>query len=277
MKVRRIAIVALVVAVGLGLSGCMGFPGPFPGVPAAGDGSHHGNGNGHGNGQDKDKDHGKGSESGNPGGAGAAGMVVSVAGSTAQVRNAQRMTAVTWNDATRFTTESTASSGDLKTGECVAVRRSHPASDDTSGSTPTPGPRGVAAASITMFPAVNGSCAGPLDATGKANANGMLRGGGAVGVVTSVSDGSIVVSRTRGNATREVAVTYDSSTQFGSLHAGSAADVVSGACIVAKGKRAAGTLTATAIAVSPGMSGSCNAPMVKPGPMHPTPDRTADQ
>jgi hypothetical protein len=274
MNTRRLALVALVVAAGLGLAGCSFVGSPSPAASAAQGGP--GNGNGYGGGQ--------GGQGRFGGGAfpGAAGLVAAVSGSTAQVQSPTRQTAVTWTPSTVFTNQVSAASTDLKAGECVVARPAIPSgagakggSGSGSGSNTT-----VAAATIEMSAPVDGACTAgfggnrpgqrpsgaPTAApgTGNGNGNGSTRGPrgfgafGAVGTITSVSDGSLVVAERRGNSTQNVTVTWGSSTTFTKLQAGAASDVVVGVCVLAQGKTDdTGALTATTIAVSPAVDGTC--------------------
>jgi hypothetical protein len=269
MNTRRLALVALVVAAGLGLAGCAAAGSPSPAASAA----QGARGNGFGGGQ-----------GGFAGGAfpGASGLVAAVNGTTAQVQSATRQTAVTWTASTTFTNQVSASSSDLKTGDCVVARPSAgtranggSGGSGTGGSAPTT----VAAATIEMSAPVNGACnigfagnrqgtrpsGAPTAAPGTGSGNGSTRtprggfgGFGAIGTITSLSDGSLVVAETRGGSTQNVTVTYGSSTTFTKLQAGAASDVVVGVCVLAQGKTDdTGALTASTIAVSPAVNGAC--------------------
>jgi hypothetical protein len=285
MNTRRLALVALVVAAGVALAGCSVVGSPVPAASA----SHGARGNGFGDGQG----------GGFAGGAfpGAAGMVAAVTGTTAQVQSATRQTAVTWTSSTTFTDQVAAASTDLKAGDCVVARPAVPSgtgpkggSNGTGGSATT-----VAAATIEMSAPVNGTCAAGLGGkrigqrpggaptaapgNGKGNGNGSTRtprrfgGFGVVGTIASVSDGSLVVTESRGNSAHTITVTYGPSTTFTTLRAGAASDVVVGVCVLAQGKTDdTGALTATTIAVSPAVNGACTTGFgPRGGPGAPTP------
>lgn len=275
MNTRRLALVALVVAAGLGLAGCAAAGSPSPAASAA----QGPRGNGFGGGQ--------GGQGRFQGGAfpGAAGLVAAVSGSTAQVQSATRQTAVSWTPSTVFTNQVRAASTDLTAGDCVVARpalRSGTGANGGSGSSGSPdsggAPTTIAAATIEMSAPVDGTCAAgfggsrtrqrpsgaPTAAPGTGNGNDSARtprgfgGFGAVGTITSVSDGSLVVAEKRGGSTQNVTVTWGSSTIFTKLQAGSASDVVVGVCVLAQGKTDdTGALTARTIAVSPAVDGTC--------------------
>ncbi|MDL9978873.1 DUF5666 domain-containing protein [Microbacterium candidum] len=268
MNTRRLALVALVVAAGLGLAGCAASNAPSPAASAAQGAPNGDQGGGFGGGQN--------------GGArafpGTSGLVAAVSGSTAQVQSAQRQTAVTWTSSTTFTTQVAGSTSDIAVGDCVVAR---PARTGTGGSSGSGGSGGsgattVAAATIAITTPTNGSCTAgfggfggqrpsgaptPRPSTGSGNGTGAPRGlggFGATGKVTSVGSGSFVVSMTRGSTTRDVTVTFTSSTTVTKQQAGSAADVVVGTCVLALGKTDdTGALTANSIAVSPAVNGAC--------------------
>jgi hypothetical protein len=278
MNTRRLSLVALVIAAGLGLAGCAAAGGASP-APAATQGA-------------PDAGNGFGRNGGGFGGAagafpGASGLVAAVDGSTAQVQSTTRQTAVTWTPSTRFTTQVAAASGDLKTGECVIARPARTAGTNSqggtgSGSTGGTGSTTVAAATVVMFASVDGTCTAgfggargarpntaptPAPGNGGGNGgNGQGRPGGgfggfgfaATGAVKSISTGSFIVTETRGGTTRDETVTFDSTTTFAMQKAGTASDVVVGVCVLAQGKTDdTGALTATTIAVSPAVDGTC--------------------
>jgi hypothetical protein len=192
---------------------------------------------------------------------------------------------VTWTSSTTFSKQVGATSADLATGECVVARPAAPSGtganggSGSSGGSNSGGATTVAAATIELSAPVDGACTAgfggrpgqrpsgaPTAApgTGNGNGNGSTRtprgfgAFGAVGTITSVSDGSLVVAEKRGNSTQNVTVTWASSTTFTKLQAGAASDVVVGVCVLAQGKTDdTGALTATTIAVSPAVNGAC--------------------
>lgn len=257
MNTRRLALVAIVVAAGLGLAGCASSASPAPAASAA----QGRNGGGFGGGQ------------GAAGGAfpGATGLVAAVSGSTAQVQSASKQTAVTWNSSTSFTTQVAATPADITAGECVVARPARTAASGGSSASTA-----VAAATIEITTPVGGSCSSgfggfagqrPNGAPTAAPGNGgsgstrtprNFGGLGATGKVSSVGSDSFVVAVTRGTTSRDVTVTWTSSTTVTKQQTGAASDVVVGKCVLALGKTDdTGALTATSIAVSAPVNGSC--------------------
>ena len=172
------------------------------------------------------------------------GLVAAVNGSTMQVQTRTDQTAVTWSDATTFTTVAAAALTDVTVGSCVTVLE--PAASGTAtGSAGSAPATQVTAASVEVRPATNGECAagfggagggapgGPgAGATPPAGAptgaptgtatNGTGGRGGAdfgrravAGLVTAVSGDTITVqetTRARGNGTTSSTATASPTT-----------------------------------------------------------------
>ena len=229
---------------------------------------------------------------------GTSGRVADVTGSTAQVQGPTSQTAVTWTRTTVFTAQTRTTSSTLRVGDCVSARPALPAGAPGSRVTGTPAPTptpsssesSVAAATVEIFPATNGTCeqyglAGVLggfgDRTGAptptrtggqqtpppGGPNGFGAGlRGATGRVTALGRGSFTVEPVarRGAdgattaTTGPVTVTYAADTTFTSLGTSAASAVKVGACMTAFGKADdTGALTATSIQLSQPVGGSC--------------------
>ncbi|GAB3072348.1 hypothetical protein GCM10027053_41770 [Intrasporangium mesophilum] len=123
---------------------------------------------------------GQGQFGGGRGFPGTSGLVADVTGNTAQVQSTQSQTAVTWTKSTKFTAQTATTASSLRVGDCVSARPARPAG--TAGSTPTSTPSAssaggttVAAATVEIFPATNGTC----ETTGLAGGGGFGGPGGA--------------------------------------------------------------------------------------------------
>ncbi len=93
------------------------------------------------------------------------GLIAAVNGSTMQVQTRTDQTAVSWNDATTFTTVTSAALSDVTVGTCVTVLE--PAASGTATGSATSGPATqVTAASVEVRPATNGECAGGFGGAG---------------------------------------------------------------------------------------------------------------
>lgn len=228
---------------------------------------------------------------------GVSGLVADVTGSTAQVQTPTSQTAVTWTRTTRFSEQRSSKPAALKVGDCViAVSQSAVpgGSGGSGGATPAPTTppsasgqtTKVAATSVEIFSATSTGCGfGP-----RAGGNGARRsdGGGtatsrpsgiptsrpsftggprngarfgASGTVTAIESSSFTIASTRGSAkgtSQTVTVTWSGTTRFTALASTSASAVKVGVCLSATGKTGdTGALTATTIALSPPVNGSC--------------------
>ncbi len=221
-----------------------------------------------------------GPPTGGPGGGGASGQIASVTGSVMQVRSADAQTAVTWSDATTFTTTVAGALSDVTVGSClVAVSADTTSTDDTT----------VEATSIRLTQAADdGTCelgfgGGPGGPGGRGRPDdaptdaptdlpsgvpgGMRTSGGASGTVTAV-DGSTLTVETTGpdddTTTRTVTVT-DATTYTRTVTADASAVVV-GQCATARGEADdSGKVVATTITVSAPTDGACTAMGPRPG------------
>lgn len=217
---------------------------------------------------------------------GASGTIAAVNGSTAQVQSTSSQTAVSWTTSTAFTAQVAAAASDVTVGSCIVARPatggSGSGASGSTGSSTT-----MAAATIEVTPATNGTCTPtgfgarpggersgprPSRAPGSGFAGGMPSGGGhggfgATGQVTAIGDGSFTVSverfaRSGGStaAPQKTAetVTWSSSTTFTAQRAATAAAVQVGQCMTAVGKSDdTGAVTATRITISAPVDGSC--------------------
>ena len=206
------------------------------------------------------------------------GKVTDVSGSTAQVQGQQSQVAVTWTGSTAFTKDVTTDASAVKVGSCVTAFAT-----PTSGSSTTTD--SVAAATVRITAATNGSCtiqrgaggSGPGGAgtppsgapeggtqqrpSGRPS-NGTGRGFGAIGKVTKVTaSGFTVASQQRGSSTSKtttVTVTTSGKTVFSTTAKASATDVKVGVCVTSRGKADdTGAITATTIAVSQPVNDEC--------------------
>lgn len=240
---------------------------------------------------------GGGSANGGANGANRAvsGLIADVTGSTAQVQGATSQTAVSWTDSTTFTAQVPATAADLTVGACVVARAAQPAAATANGATSSASPTSVAAETIQITPATNGSCApargagpgaqgaggtsaspGPQPSrSGGGSGAGNRRGGmGAFGQIASVGDGTLTVTMVANpNASGQTSpqgatqtVTWTSATTITKQAAATAAGVVVGQCMSATGAHdSTGAVTATSIRLSAPVNGSCNTGFVGRG------------
>ncbi|SDU80327.1 hypothetical protein SAMN04488544_0162 [Microlunatus sagamiharensis] len=210
---------------------------------------------------------------------GVSGLVAAVSGKTLQVQSASEQTAVTWTGSTTFTETTKASPSALKTGLCAAVRTTGGGSASPAApATPATGP--LAAASVTLSPAVDGSCTGgfggaygggrpsgapsgaaPSGAPSGARTASGFAGRGTDGKVTSVDGSTFVVAAREpgGTATTDVTVTTSGSTTWTQVTTTSAKAATVGRCATATGRTSGtGALTATTVRLSaPASDGTC--------------------
>jgi hypothetical protein len=231
---------------------------------------------------------------GTPGGVpGVTGQVAQVDGSTAQVQSRTSQTAVTWTSATTFTDQEAAASGDVAVGDCIVARPAADAGRSASSAAVAAAtveitPKTDGRCTTTGFgarqtqPGVRPTPApgqGRSQSQGRGSATprpGGFGGGGfgAVGEVTAIGAGSYTVSvqrfaRTSGGATPNPSatpstttetVTWTSSTTFTALKPAGASAVQVGLCVTALGKADdTGAVTATSVAVSKPVDGTCSA------------------
>ncbi len=227
---------------------------------------------------------------------GAAGEVVAVTGSTAQVQSQRDgqvtgQTAVSWTGSTTFTQQVSAKLTDIAVGACVMVR-----SADVSGSSTDTG--AVAAGTVRIVSPSGEDCSmGGLDdnrpgqGSGRGGETpspqegapeGMPSGGpsrmppggtggrpgggfgGAFGKVTAVSSAGFAVESTPPGAsgadseTSTVEVTVGSDTTYTKQADAEAGDVKAGVCLQARGESdSVGAIAATTVSLSQPVDGSC--------------------
>lgn len=234
---------------------------------------------------------------------GATGLLAQIDGTTLQVQSTDAQTAVTYSTATTFTNTVAARLSDLVAGDCVQVRSATPASG-TGGATPTASPDAatgpIAATSVEISPAVNGTCTalgGTRErGTGFAGAGGGATpppgaptsgrtrapgaggngfgGLGAFGKVTAVNGTSLTVESSRpqsGTATTEVPTTQtvqtSAATTYTQTEAATAKALAVGLCATALGKADdSGSIAATSITLRPAQNGSCSSGFGGRGP-----------
>lgn len=226
-----------------------------------------------------------GAPGGGPGGSGGpsgSGKVAAVTGSTAQVQGPGGQVAVSWTAKTTFTQQVAAAAKDLKVGDCVAAMAS-PDGESSEDATE------VAAATVRISAAVNGSCANgmrgpgdgerldqrnppegaPEDAPEGDSSGPVRRGGfGAFGKVTQVDGGTFTVESARPGSddTATITVTTTDTTTWTTSAKASAEDVKVGRCVVSLGRTdSTGAVTAASIAVSEPVDGQCAAMFGGPG------------
>jgi len=113
------------------------------------------------NGQSTNADNGTGNNSAGRAFPGANGQIAAVDGKTLQVQNTTTQTAVTYTASTKLSQTVDAAKADLAVGKCISVRPVQSATDN-SGAAPTTADDStpVAAGSVSISDAVNGSCTG---------------------------------------------------------------------------------------------------------------------
>ncbi len=197
---------------------------------------------------------------------GASGRVAAVTGSTAQVQAATTQTAVSWNSATTFTQQVAATPAALAVGECIIARAARGGAATATGSA-------LAAVSIAIVTAVNGSCIGGFSfpggggfrtqnparpSTAPSRPGGFAGGFAVVGTIASVGDGTMTVSPSRPAGAGTRTVTWSAATSITRTVPASASAVVVGICVSAQGKTDdTGALTASSIVVSAPVGGVC--------------------
>jgi Domain of unknown function (DUF5666) len=234
---------------------------------------------------------------------GATGLLAQIDGTTLQVQGTDTQTTVTYSAKTTFTNTVAAKLSDVVVGVCVQVRSAQPTSS-TGGAAPTAAPSAtdgpIAATSVEISPAVNGSCsalggirtsgARPTGASGDATppqaaptsgrtggpgAGGNGFGGlGASGKVTAVNGTSFTLkSSSQQNSTASTAapttrtVQTSTATTYTRTGAANAKALVVGLCVTALGKASdTGSIAATSIALRPAENGSCSSGFGGRGP-----------
>jgi hypothetical protein len=219
---------------------------------------------------------------------GTSGLIAEISGTTMQVQDGSRQTAVTWTAKTAMSKRVPASAKDVVPGVCVLVRTS-------AGQGSASGP--VAATSIEVTRVVSGRCslgngfggppAGrPSDTQGSMPrptgavpsgeaASGAarpgrdgVRGVGLLGTVVSVGTGTLTVAPTSQSAgsssgaasarTAPVEVSTSASTTYSRSASATAKDIAVGGCVTASGTPDdTGAVTATSLSLSAATDGTC--------------------
>jgi hypothetical protein len=260
---RAVFVAAASVAAALVLSACGGSSGANP-PPSSAASSSGGAG--------------QGAPSGGPA---AAGKVAAISGTTMQVQNQQTgQVAVSWSASTKFRHQVAVTIADVKAGDCVAAVA--PSGTDSSATSFT-------ATTLTISPAVNGSCTGGAAGPGGSGGPGGGRFTGAppsgfpsgklpsglpsgvqgrpisavaAGKVTSVSGSTLVVAARQfgsgSTSTTNKTVTVDAKTKITTEAATTSKSVKVGKCVTAQGKAdSAGTVAATSVRITDPTNGQC--------------------
>lgn len=220
-----------------------------------------------------------GSTPSQPAARGVSGTITSASTSTLQVKSAATGSAaiVTFTSSTTISDNVVGTLADVKPGLCITAR----AASSTASPVATPAAgTPLVAATISLFEPTNGSCTGG-NAPGTRTANpsftpsarpsanpsrtpGVGFAQGAVGTVTSVDGGTIVIATTgfgQGGQTPTpgtATVATSAQTVVTKRATGSAASLKAGRCVVAVGATdAAGVTTATQLSVSDPVDGQC--------------------
>ncbi len=209
---------------------------------------------------------------------GAWGIIAEIEGKTLQVQGTSSQTAVTYTSSTTFTRQVSGDADDLTVGSCVRVT-SGPGTSAESASPST----SVTATAIAVTRAVDGQCSGFGDAGSGAGGrpSGASDQGGArpsdapsgapsgapagrgrmvAGEVAAVGDQTITVSATQPGSDQATTVTVKiaDTTAVTTTTKASAAALKVGLCANARGSAdATGAVTATSIALSAAVDGSC--------------------
>jgi Domain of unknown function (DUF5666) len=199
---------------------------------------------------------------------GASGKIAAVSGKTLQVQSQQDgQVAVTYTGSTTFTRQVSAALSDVKVGDCVMASAAM-----TSGA-PASSTGSLAATTVRITQAVNGSCAGgpggfrgqrpsgaPSGGPGQRGPGGF--GGGAFGTVTAVSGSGFTVKQAsfNGGSATSRTVTVSSSTTYSTTEKATSSAVKVGLCASAQGQKdSTGAVTAQRISLSNPVSGQCSA------------------
>jgi len=262
---RAVFVAAASVAAALVLSACGGSSGANPPPSSAASSSSSAGA-------------GQGAPSGGPA---AAGKVAAISGTTMQVQNEQTgQVAVSWSASTKFRHQVAVTIADVKAGDCVAAVA--PSGTDTSATSFT-------ATTLTISPAVNGSCTGGAAGPGGSGGPGGGRFTGAppsgfpsgklpsglpsgvqgrpvaavaAGKVTSVSGSTLVVAARQfgsgDTSTTNKTVTVDGKTKITAEAATTSKSLKVGKCVTAQGKAdSAGTVAATTVRITDPVKGEC--------------------
>ncbi|HYU04259.1 MAG TPA: DUF5666 domain-containing protein [Jatrophihabitantaceae bacterium] len=221
-------------------------------------------------------------DQGTPSGAPAAsGKVAAISATTMQVQNEQTgQVAVSWSASTKFRHQVAVTVADVKAGDCVAAVA--PSGTDSSATSFT-------ATTVTISPAVNGSCTGGAAGPGGSGGPGGGRFTGAppsgfpsgklpsglpsgvqgrpvaavaAGKVMSVSGSTLVIAARQfgssSTSTTNRTVTVDGKTKITTEASTTSKSLKVGKCVAAQGKAdSAGTVAATSVRISDPVNGQC--------------------
>ncbi|WP_028045156.1 hypothetical protein [Cellulomonas sp. URHE0023] len=230
-----------------------------------------------------------------PGRGGASGEIASVNGNVMQLRGTDAQTAVTWTDATTFTSQVAGALSDVSVGTCVLAMAA-PSTSSSADESATDDSTPVAATSIrltevaadgTCTPAFGGPAADPGGGVGRpdgaptmpadgtrpsgapSGASGQSRmfGGGASGKVTAIEGDTLSVETTDPDgATTTRTVTVSADTTYTRTVSADATAVVAGQCATARGEADdSGKVTATTVMISAPTDGSCSTALIMNG------------
>jgi len=215
---------------------------------------------------------------------GTSGLVADVSGRTLQVQGQLGQTAVTYSDATVFRAQVAATLDDVTVGSCVMVTPATSSSASADGSDDTSRPTTIAAGSVRITAATDGSCTRgggpggsgrpsgrptdlPSDLPNDRPSDGPAgrAGFGAFGTVSAVSADGFTVAQQQPDAdgasaatTTSVTVTVSGSTTYTSTEKTDASSVKAGVCVTATGQADdTGAVSAESIAVSQPVDGEC--------------------
>ncbi|UUW89071.1 DUF5666 domain-containing protein [Pimelobacter simplex] len=217
---------------------------------------------------------------------GTSGQIAAVDGKVLQVRSPMSgQVAVTVTDQTKVTDQVAGTYADVTVGACVVVRSAaDPASASASAGSGTDTETATTASAVAVQASGDDGCTGPgAGGGGGQRPSGMptdrpterpsdlpsdLTGGapgrmggvafGVRGEVTSVADGSFVVTSPGPDGDRTVTVTVDSTTTYTHQAAATAAALTQGRCVQVSGDADdTGAVTATAIQVSDAVEDQC--------------------
>jgi hypothetical protein len=213
------------------------------------------------------------------GGPAASGKVAAISGTTMQVQNQETgQVAVSWSASTKFRHQVAVTVADVKAGDCVAAVA--PSGTDSSATSFT-------ATTLTISPAVNGSCAAGGSGGSGGSGGGRFTGAPpsgfpsgkvpsglpsgvqgrpiaavAAGKVTSVSGSTLVIAAGQfgsgSTSTTNKTVTVDGKTKITTEAATTSTSLKVGKCVTAQGKAdPAGTVAATSVRITDPTNGQC--------------------
>jgi hypothetical protein len=218
-------------------------------------------------------------------GTGTSGKIAAISGNTLQVQSSSDQTAVKFGSSTKITQTVNVSLSAVKVGECVTANAfpTAAASSSSSSSSSTSSPAAsTVVTNVSISQPTAGSCTNAFGARGGAGgtrpsnrpsfsasnrpSSGRTFGGQfsapTSGKVTAVSGSSITIDaldfQTRKTSPKTVTVT--SATKYTETKAATSSALTVGKCVLARGSADdSGSVTATSIAVSSPVNGSCTA------------------